>query len=133
MRAHTEDAIARTVAELAPVLAKLVRVMVREELAAAAGGEADPWVKHTDWPCASRRAACSLARSGDLEGVRRVGAGRGSLFLVRRSVLDAWIERETTKTSGAPPADDFAAAMARSGLRPGTAKASPKRAGRAGR
>ena len=133
MKPRSEDAIARLVgSKLAPVLAELVTALVRAELAQAAqGGEADPWVKHTEWPCASRRAACSLARSGELEGVKRVGQGRGALFLVRRSTLDAYIEREGSKARAETPIDDFAAAMARSKLRPGAA--TPKRAGRAGR
>src|SRR5690349_21609150 len=89
-REGAEDMIAKVGAALAPVLIELVRDAVREELRGA--GEADPWVPHPQWPCASRRAACALARSGALEGVRRVGQGRGALYLVRRSVLDAWIE-----------------------------------------
>src|SRR4051812_510937 len=61
---------------LPPVLARELAAFIRAEVCAAvraaAGGEADPWVPHPQWPCASRRAACALARSGDIEGVRRV-------------------------------------------------------------
>jgi hypothetical protein len=113
--ARADDWTARAVAVLGPVLgppaARLMLDMVR---ASVAGAELDPYVKHTDWPCVSRRAACELARSGELGDVKRVGHGRGALYLVRRSVLDAWIDRQSS--GDAPPADDFEATMARRGF-----------------
>jgi hypothetical protein len=89
---------------LAPALRSLVRNTVREELNAA--GETDPWIPHPRWPCSSRRAACALARSGALEGARRTGEGRGVLYLVRRSVLDAWVEAHPVDAVREPGADD---------------------------
>src|SRR5512135_3087306 len=104
-RRTTDDVVAKVGAALAPILVALVRDSVREELRDA--GEADPWVPHPRWPCASRRAACALARSGALEGVRRVGQGRGALYLVRRSVLDAWIESHPIDTPNEHQDDDY--------------------------
>ncbi len=119
---------------LARELAAFIRAEVRAAVRATAGGDADPWMPHPQWPCASRRAACALARSGEIEGVRRVGQGRGALYLVRRSALDAWIERESATGAEPEPADDFELAMARSGLRRGAAPVSPApRAARGGR
>jgi hypothetical protein len=89
--------IARVVAdELAPILVKLTRAVVREELRASGkAGEddtADPWVPHSRWPfCSSRRAACALARSGAIDGVHKVGAGRGAVWLARRSALENYV------------------------------------------
>src|SRR5262249_34293922 len=115
-RRRADDMVAKVGAALAPVLVALVRDAVREELRLA--GDADPWIPHPLWPCASRRAACALARSGTLEGVRRVGRGRGALYLVRRSVLDAWIETHTIDASGEEQKDDFEREMKRRGLSP---------------
>jgi hypothetical protein len=109
---------------LARELATYIRAIVREELRGAVqGGEADPWVDHRRWPCASRRAACALARSGALDGVRRVGQGRGALYLVRRSVLDAWIEAQHATAAEPPPEDAYEREMAKRNLRPGCAPA----------
>ena len=105
------------VAKLAPGLGAFVREVVREQLRLA--GEADPWVPHPRWPCASRRAACSLARSGALEGVRRVGRGRGALYLVRQSVLDDWIESQAVDAADEGPQDDYEREMLRRGLAQG--------------
>jgi hypothetical protein len=101
---------------LAPALRSLVRETVREELNAA--GEADPWIPHFRWPCASRRAACALARSGALEGVRRTGEGRGVLYVVRRSVLDAWIESHPADVPREQGIDDYEQEMAKRNMRP---------------
>jgi hypothetical protein len=100
---------------LAPALRSLVRTTVREELRAT--GDADPWIPHPRWPCASRRAACALARSGALEGVRRVGQGRGALYLVRRSVLDAWIEAHPLDAPADTEPDDYEREMSKRNLR----------------
>jgi hypothetical protein len=108
---------------LGPALRTFVRKTVREELNAA--GEADPWIPHPRWPCASRRAACALARSGALEGVRRTGEGRGALYVVRRSVLDAWIEAHPLDAAREPGADDYEQEMTKRNLRPGLAPAKP--------
>ena len=123
-RRSADDLMARVGAALAPVLIALVRDAVREEM--RAGGEADTWVPHPRWPCASRRTACALARSGELEGVRRVGRGRGALYLVRRAVLDAWIEAHPVDAANErhePEDDGYEREMARRGLVPGAAKA----------
>src|SRR5262249_1006037 len=113
---HTDEFGIKVGGALAPVLRSLVRSSVRAELQAA--GEADPWIPHPRWPCVSRRAACALARSGDLQGVRRVGQGRGALYLVRRSVLDAWIEAHPVDTSGEAELDDYEREMSKRNLRP---------------
>ncbi len=106
-----------------PELRRFVRKTVREELNAA--GEADPWIPHPRWPCASRRAACALARSGALEGVRRTGEGRGALYLVRRSVLDAWVEAHPIDAVREPGVDDYEQEMTKRNLRSGLAPAKP--------
>jgi hypothetical protein len=119
-RRSADDVIAKIGAALAPVLIALVRDAVREEM--RGGGDADTWVPHPRWPCASRRTACALARSGALEGVRRVGQGRGALYLVRRSVLDAWIEGHPVDGASEqqePEDDGYEREMARRGLVPG--------------
>jgi hypothetical protein len=107
------DIVAKVGAALAPVLLALVRDTVREELRGA--GDADPWIPHPRWPCVSRRAACELARSGALEGVSRVGRGRGTTYLVRRSVLDAWIEAHPVRAIDEDD-DGYEREMARRGL-----------------
>jgi hypothetical protein len=100
-------------------MVRIARAAAREELrAAAAGADSDPWVDHRYWPCASRRAACALARSGALDGVRRVGQGRGALYLVRRSVLDTWIEAQNAAAAEAPPEDAYEAEMRKRSLVP---------------
>jgi len=114
LRPTADDIVAKVGAALAPVLVALVRDAVREELRVA--GDVDPWVPHPRWPCASRRAACALARSGALEGVRRTGQGRGALYLVRRSTLDAWIEGQTIDVAPEKQNDDYEREMARRGL-----------------
>ena len=121
-RRSADDIIVRIGGALAPVLRTLVRNTVREELHAA--GDADPWIPHPRWPCASRRAACALARSGALEGVRRTGEGRGVLYLVRRSVLDAWIEAHPLDAWREPGVDDYEREMSKRNLRPGLVPAS---------
>jgi hypothetical protein len=77
------------------------------------------------WPCASRRAAGALARSGALEGVRRTGEGRGALYVVRRSVLDAWVEAHPIDAVREPGVDDYEQEMTKRNLRPGLAPAKP--------
>jgi hypothetical protein len=124
-RGSAADLVAKVGAALAPVLVALVRDAVREELRDA--GDADPWVPHPKWPCASRRAACALARSGALQGVRRVGHGRGALYLVRRSVLDAWIEAQPLDVANDTQDDDYEREMARRGLVPGATTAPRRR------
>jgi hypothetical protein len=121
MRRTTEDVMAQVGAALTPVLVALVREAVRAELRGAS--EADPWVPHPRWPCASRRAACALARSGALEGVRRVGKGRGALYVVRRSMLDAWIEAHLVDIANEEDDDGYEREMARRGLVAGAASA----------
>jgi len=121
MHGGAEDLILKLGGALAPVLRSLVRNTVREELNAA--GEADPWIPHPRWPCASRRAACALARSGELRGVRRVGHGRGALYLVRRSVLDAWIEAHPFDKASEPELDDYEKEMEKRNLRPARPRA----------
>ena len=123
-RRSADDFIARVGAALAPVLVALVRDAVREQLRVA--GDPDAWIPHPHWPCASRRTACALARSGALEGVWRVGQGRGALYLVRRSVLDAWIEAhpiDTANEQQEPQDDGYKREMARRGLVPGASNA----------
>lgn len=115
-RGSAEDIIFKLGSALAPALRSLVRSTVREELNAT--GDADPWIPHPRWPCASRRAACALARSGALQGVRRVGHGRGALYLVRRSMLDAWIEAHPVDTSDEAELDDYEQEMSKRKLRP---------------
>jgi hypothetical protein len=111
--------------ELVLAFAVFVRDTVRRELRAAreAGGETDPEVPHWLWPCPSRRAAVALAKSGAIDGVRRVGRGRGTAYLARRSALEAWIERESARGTEAEPVDDFARAMTHAGLVRGAARA----------
>src|SRR3569832_1676457 len=97
---------------LPPALVRELAAYIRAEVqravrATRTDDDADPWIPHTRWPCASRRTACALARSGALEGVRRVGQGRGALYLVRRSALAAWVEREHAHSEAAPPEDDY--------------------------
>lgn len=112
---------------LPPALARELAAYIRAEVeravrAARADDDPDPWIPHTRWPCASRRAACALARSGAVEGVRRVGSGRGALYLVRRSALDAWIEREHARAAE-PSADDaYERELAKRGWVPGAGK-----------
>jgi hypothetical protein len=50
--------------------------------------------------------------------VRRVGHGRGALYLVRRSVLDAWIEAHPVDKSGESEFDDYEQEMSKRNLRP---------------
>lgn len=111
---------------LPPALARELATFIRDEVqravrAARTDDDADPWIPHTRWPCASRRSACALARSGALEGVRHVGQGRGALYLVRRSALDAWIEREHARATETQPEDDFEREMSKRGLIAGAA------------
>ena len=113
-RGSAEDILVKLGGALAPALRSLVRNTVREELLAT--GDIDPWIPHPRWPCASRRAACALARSGALAGVRRVGQGRGALYLVRRSVLDAWIEAHPVGSSDDSEPDDFEQEMSKRNL-----------------
>jgi hypothetical protein len=118
---------------LPPTLARELASYIRAEVAAALRAttpfaDADPWIPHPQWPCASRRAACALARSGELASVRRVGQGRGALYLVRRSVLDAWIEAHPLDMGGEMPADDFEREMAKRNLRSGAATHAPREA-----
>lgn len=112
---------------LARELAAYIQAEVRRQVQAArVDDDPDPWVPHTKWPCASRRAACSLARSGALEGVRHVGRGRGALYLVRRSVLDAWVEKEHAGSGEALPEEDaFEREMAKRRLVAGGARHEP--------
>jgi hypothetical protein len=102
--------------ELLVGLAKLVRSMVQEEVARQArGGNVDPEIPHWEWWfCTSRRAALDLAKTGAIEGVRAIGAGRSRAYLARRSALEAYVADQAEQ---AAPADDFEAAMGRSGLR----------------
>ncbi|APR86219.1 Hypothetical protein A7982_11568 [Minicystis rosea] len=58
--------------------------------------------------------------------MRRVGHGRGALYLVRRSVLDAWIEAQPVDVANDAEDDDYEREMARRGLAPG-ATAAPRR------
>ena len=123
-RRSANDMIAKIGVALAPVLIALVRDAVREEM--RVGGDVDTWVPHPSWPCTSRRTACALARSGALEGVRRLGQGRGALYVVRRSVLDAWIEAHPIDAVNEPhePQDDgYEREMARRGLVPAASTA----------
>jgi hypothetical protein len=50
--------------------------------------------------------------------VRRVGEGRGVLYLVRRSVLDAWIEAHPLDAPDKPGLDDYEREMSKRNLRP---------------
>jgi hypothetical protein len=123
-RRSADDLMARVGAALAPVLIALVRDPVREEV--RVGGEAAAWVPHPRWPCASRWTACALARAGALEDVRRLGQGRGARCLVRRAVLDAWIEAHSIDAASEqqePQDDDYEREIARRGLVPGTSQA----------
>jgi hypothetical protein len=105
--------------ELTTGLIKLVHALVVRSLqrAGAGTGEADPWIPHPRWPCASRRAAVALARSGALPGVRKLG----KVFVVRRSALDAYIDAHGLdgKHDQGEDADEFSEAMSRAGLRKG--------------
>ena len=116
-------------ADLPPALARELAAYVRTEVqravrVAAPGVESNSWVPHPGWPCVSRRAACVLARSGELADVRRVGHGRGTLYLVRRSVLDAWIDAHPLDAASEEPDDGFEREMSKRGLRRGAGKAS---------
>jgi hypothetical protein len=104
--------------ELLQGLVKLVRATVSEEVRAAVHGEADPWIPHTAWPCASRRAAVALANSRAMPGVRKLG----KVFVVRRSELDAYIEAQRPDREPDAPADEFEQAMARYDLHKGAAR-----------
>jgi hypothetical protein len=115
MSGRTDDALPP---DLARALAKYIREAVQREVQATAKGE--DWVPHYRWPCRSSRAACALARSGQLRGVQSTGRGRGTTYYVRREELDRWIGAQPVETpAGDKPADEFEAAMARSGLRKG--------------
>lgn len=118
----TPGEIPRDVAGALATLVRYIRATVRAEVRAARdGNDPDPWVDHRSWPCASRRAACALARSGALQGVARVGSGRGALYVVRRSELDRWIDSH--RLDGAAeqhepaPDDGYERARARSRAR----------------
>lgn len=108
---------------LARELAKYIRATVHAEVRGARADDLDPWVPHLRWPCASRRTACDLARSGQLEDVKRVGRGRGTLYLVRASALDAWVEREHARAVDASgeEQDEYEQEMSKRGLRRGAA------------
>jgi hypothetical protein len=47
-----------------------------------------------------------------------VGHGRGALYLVRRSVLDAWIEAHPVDKSGESEVDEYEQEMSKRNLRP---------------
>jgi hypothetical protein len=87
MRSST-DLTALAVAELGPALGPAVARVLR----AAEPSSAEDWIPHPAWPFGSRRKCAELARSGAIEGVRRLGEGKGVLYLARRSALDAYIE-----------------------------------------
>jgi hypothetical protein len=59
--------------------------------------------------------------------VRRVGQGRGALYLVRRSVLEAWIEAHPVDVANDEQDDDYGREMARRGLVPSTIAAQRRR------
>lgn len=62
-----------------------------------------------------------LARSGAREEVRRLGQGCGALYLLRRAMLDAWIEARPIDASSDQQKwqDDDDREMARRWLLPG--------------
>jgi len=52
-----------------------------------------------------------------------VGQGRGALYLVRQSALDAWIESQTVDAAREDHADDYEREMVQRGLVSGARRA----------
>jgi Helix-turn-helix domain len=77
----------------------------------------DPWVPHTRWPW-PRRKARELAAAGAIPGARKVGKD----WMVRRSVLDAFIEGHPVASAPSPAptaaeTDDVDEVLQRRGFR----------------
>jgi hypothetical protein len=121
----------RLAEDLARAVYALVDAAVQDRLAArAAGGDVDPELPHWQWwMCPSRRAAIALARTGAVQGVRRVGRGRSTAYLARRSALEAYVESEYGRAAELPVDDAFELAMRRRGLITGAAPAHGKQGG----
>jgi len=112
---------------LPPALARELASYIRSQVEQAVRGvggrlEADPWVGHPTWVamglCPSLRAACSLARSGAIAGVCRIGNGRSTVYVARQSALDAWIQMHPVGAAAVESADEFELEMSKRKLVP---------------
>jgi hypothetical protein len=118
--ADIDQQAARLVAELF----RVVRDLVRGELNRGADADPDPWIAHTGWTfCSSKRQACELARSGAIDGVRRLDnrekaitkGGRGVVWIARWSAIERYVERNA-KPSDELPRDGTTASEAVAGI-----------------
>jgi hypothetical protein len=98
-------------------LRALIREEVREELRAAKSAEPQGRIRHDRTGLERKKVLCAI-RSGEL-----AAAKVGKFYYLEPSALEAYFAAHKS-TGEAPPADDFAAAMQRSGLRRGKAKVS---------
>ena len=133
----SEREAARFVAELTPVLVKLVLSVVRAE---QPDEDAAGWVPHTAWPFGTRRRNAEIAKSGAIEGVRQIGQGKGRLYLARRSALEAYIDANTAPieprdvpANDQDDPDDPAELLAAMGFEPAPSSAPRRRTGRGSR
>jgi hypothetical protein len=115
---------------------------VLKELARRGTDDGDPWVAHTEWSFCSKRVACELARSGAIEGARRLDTreeksatkgGRGVVYIARRSALEKYVAKSSTPVVvkvEAAPISGVAGVLAEIGLEAIGANDAPRRAGR---
>jgi hypothetical protein len=82
--------------ELVVGLRKLARQIEHTEIRhAKALRNSDPWISHEEWMCCdSPSAARAVAKSGAIDGVRRTGKGRGTIYFARQSALDEWVQHQ---------------------------------------
>lgn len=90
----TSDELQRALQPLAVWLAPMLAPLVAKELRAQTGDADDPWVDQDHSPL-GRRTHCRVCKEGKLDGARKLG----KKWLVRRTILDAYVQ---TKGSAAP-------------------------------
>jgi hypothetical protein len=103
-RSQAHDIDPELAAALMP-LVKLLLPVLRAELAPSPSGDVHAWVSQDRSPL-GRKAHCKLARSGALEGARKVGRK----WLAPAASIAAFIERNgcapVQPATNSPPGDD---------------------------
>ena len=92
--------------KLVTALREVAREVMREEMRAQTG-DPDAFIPHTEWPAASRRAACKLARDGKIRNAKR----KGRLWFAKRRDVEAYVE-SLEHRKPANDTDEVAAMMA---------------------